>query len=129
MKGRVAIYQLSHKFVNQREEIPDNARQVVYYALAVGHHVGVLDCFTSVAEIPLDDFCQWVEGLPEGPGKTKLAGVLQWGEVEINRSHVGMLLPLLENPKLETSWTPKLIRCLQGIVQEPALYLMLRRYN
>ncbi len=129
MDGRVVVYQLSHKFINRREDVPDNARQVVYYALAVGHHVGVLDCFSSVAEIPLEDFRHWVESLPDGPGRAKLAGVLLWGEVEINRSHVGMLLPLLENTEAETSWLPKLICSLQGIVQEPALYLMLRRYD
>jgi hypothetical protein len=52
MSARVAIYQLSHKFVNQREDVPENAQQVVYYTLAIGHHVGVLDCFSSISEIP-----------------------------------------------------------------------------
>jgi hypothetical protein len=129
MNGRVAIYQLSHKFINRREDVPENARQVVYYALAVGHHVGVMDCFSSVVEIPLEDFCSWLEGLPNGAGREKLEGVVKWGEIEINRSHVGMLLPLLEDTKNAVSWVQKLAQCLQGIVQEPALYLMVRKYT
>jgi hypothetical protein len=128
MNTRVAVYQLSHKFINRREDVPENARQVVYYALAVGHHVGVMDCFSSVVDIPMEDFSGWVEGLPEGPGRTKLEGVMKWGEVEINRSHVGLLLPLMEGYSDRLPWVSTMVQCLQGIVQEPGLYLMLRKY-
>jgi hydrogenase-4 component J len=128
MVPRIAVYQLSHKFVDQREDIPESASQVVYYALAVGHHVGVMDCFSSLVEIPLEEFRTWLNGLPEGTGRTKLEGVLKWGEIEINRSHVKSLLPLLEtNQPYTTSWMPILIQCLKGIVREPALYLMIRK--
>jgi hypothetical protein len=130
MSNRVAIYQLSRKFVNQREDIPDNARQVVYYTLAIGHHVGVLDCFSSIAEIPLEEFTLWLENLPEGPGRTKLEGVIKWGEIEINRSHVEMLLPVLESSNMnQATWVPPMVQCLKGMVQEPALYLMVRKYT
>lgn len=127
MNARIAVYQLSHKFINRREDVPENARQVVYYALAVGHHVGVMDCFSSVVDIPMEDFCNWLQRLPEGPGRLKLEGVVKFGEIEINRSHVGILLPLVEDTKDAGSWAPKLVQCLQGIVQEPALYLMIRK--
>jgi hydrogenase-4 component J len=127
MSTTVAVYQLSHKFVNQRQDIPENARQVVYYALAVGHHVGVMDCFSSLAEIPYDEFSTWVTSLPDGVGRAKLAGVMKWGEIEINRSHVELLLPLFESHPAETSWTPLLAGCLRAMLQEPALYFMLRR--
>jgi len=130
VSGRIVIYQLRHKFVNQREDIPETAQQIVYYTLAVGHHVGVLDCFSSLAEIPLEAFQSWLESLPEGPGRTKLEGVLKWGEIEINRSHVSILMPLLEEKTIdETEWRSLLSRCLHGMVQEPALYLMLRKYT
>lgn len=127
MSARVAVYQLSHKFINRREDVPENARQVVYYALAVGHHVGVMDCFSSLVEIPLEEFCDWLESLPEGPGKSKLEGVVKWGEIEINRSHVAQLMPLLETCNT-THWTRTLLQSLQSIIQEPALYLMVRKY-
>ena len=128
MVARIVIYQLSRKFVDQREDIPENASQVVYYALAVGHHVGVMDCFSSLTEIPLSEFQTFLKGIPEGKGRAKLEGVLKWGEIEINRSHVELLLPLLESsPLSQPSWTSLLIQCLKSMVGEPALYLMVRK--
>ena len=127
MSARVAVYQLSHKFINRREDVPENARQVVYYALAVGHHVGVMDCFSSLVEIPMDEFSHWLDKLPEGPGKKKLEGIIKWGEIEINRSHVGLILPILEANPAEQPWTQTLLHSLQCIIQEPALYLMVKK--
>jgi hydrogenase-4 component J len=130
MTPRVRFYQLSSKFVNQSEDIPEDARQVMYYTLAIGHHVGVLDCFTRLAEAPLEEYQAWVEALPPGEGRAKLEGVIRWGEIEINRSHVALLLPLLETPaSCQASWAPVLLQCLQGMVQEPALYLMVRKVS
>ena len=128
MSSQVSIYQLNRKFVNRSEDIPESARQVVYYALAVGHHVGVMDCFSSLVEIPMEDFRQWLQCLPEGPARLKLEGVLKWGEIEINCSHVGFLLPVLNDPQVEKpAWVLLLKQCLQNIIQEPALYLMVRK--
>ncbi|MEW5867659.1 MAG: formate hydrogenlyase maturation protein HycH [Chloroflexota bacterium] len=136
MSASIAVYQLNRKFVNKNEDIPENAKQVVYYALAIGHHVGVIDCFTSLVEIPVEEFSAWLERLPEGAGRQKLAGVLRWGEIEVNRSHVGELLPLLQatldqkkpaSQNGEAQWVPLLIQCLQNILAEPAYYLMLRK--
>jgi hydrogenase-4 component J len=128
MSAKVAIYQLSHKFINRREDVPENARQVVYYALAVGHHVGVMDCFSSLVEIPLDEFSACLKDLPEGNGRAKLEGVIKWGEIEINCSHVSLLLPLLKASKDRTEWIPVFIQSLEAMIQEPALYLMVRKY-
>jgi hydrogenase-4 component J len=127
MSARVSVYQLSHKFINRREDVPENARQVVYYALAVGHHVGVMDCFCSLVEIPLSEFSSWLHELPEGPGRTKLEGVLKWGEIEINCSHVGLILPLLDGCQAETPWSKTLAQSLKSMLQEPALYLMVKK--
>lgn len=129
MNARVVVYQLSHKFINRREDIPENARQVVYYALAVGHHVGVMDCFSSLAEIPLEEYSRWLQRLPEGPGRTKMEGVMKWGEIEINYSHIGLIMPLLEMSQVEDPWTSSLIQSLQSMKREPALYLMLRKFE
>lgn len=129
MSASIAVYQLSHKFINRREDVPENARQVVYYALAVGHHVGVMDCFSSLVEIPLNEFTRWLESLPDGPGRTKLEGVVKWGEIEINHSHLGILMPLMEASNSDESWISILIQSLQGMRREPALYLMVRKYG
>jgi hypothetical protein len=128
MAPKISVYQLRTKFVNQREDVPEDARQVVYYTLAVGHHVGVMDCFSSQVDIPLDEYAAWVQNLPEGPARTKLEGVVRWGEIEVNLSHVGMLLPLFEAAQAEGSgWTRDFVRCLHDIQKESAMYLMVRK--
>ncbi|HEX6035530.1 MAG TPA: formate hydrogenlyase maturation protein HycH [Anaerolineales bacterium] len=128
MFTKIVVYQLRSKFVNQREDVPEDARQVVYYTLAVGHHVGVMDCFSSQVEIPLDEYKAWVQGLPEGPARTKLEGVVRWSEIEVNSSHVEMLLPLFEAAQVHgPSWRRDFNQCLHDIKREPALYLMLRK--
>ncbi|MFZ5911411.1 MAG: formate hydrogenlyase maturation protein HycH [Chloroflexota bacterium] len=127
MAEQIFVYQLHTKFVNQREDIPEDARQVVYYTLAVGHHVGVMDCFSSLAEIPVAEFQAWLADLPAGPARTKLEGVLRWGEIEVNRGHVSLLEPALESRPGQPAWTAKLRQCLDGMRREPALYLMLRK--
>lgn len=128
MTPKITIYQLRTKFVNQREDVPEDAKQVVYYTLAVGHHVGVMDCFSSAVDIPLDEFAAWVQSQPQGPARTKLEGALRWGEIEVNRSHVEMLLPLFEADEVHgPCWTRKFIECLNAVKQESAMYLMVRK--
>jgi len=130
MPERVRFYQLNRKFVNSADAPPES-QHILYYPLAIGHHVGVLDCFSSVLEVDYAEFCEWISQLPEGVGRRKLAGVLKWGEIEINTDHVGDLrgamqaaLPNL-SPK-EKQWTLTLIRLLKQMVQEPVIYLMIR---
>jgi hypothetical protein len=132
MSERAVFYQLTHKFVNDEKAIPEEARQVIYYSLAIGHHVGVMDCFKSLMEISLEDYRQWIARLPEGLGRRKLEGLLNWGEIEINSSHTGELFPALDAglPQMneaEAGWTGVLIQCLKKMVEEPALYLMVRK--
>ena len=128
MSPKISVYQLRSKFVNKREDVPEDARQVVYYTLAVGHHVGVMDCFSSQVDIPLDEYTAWVRNLPEGPARTKLEGAVRWGEIEVNLGHVEMLLPHFEAAQAEgPAWTREFAQCLKDIKQEPAVYLMVRK--
>ncbi|HET7375603.1 MAG TPA: formate hydrogenlyase maturation protein HycH [Anaerolineae bacterium] len=126
MAEQVVFYQLTHKFVNQEQAIPEGPRQVMYYSLAIGHHVGVLDCFQKLVEIPLEDYRHWLSQIPEGTGRHKLEGLLKWGEIEINQSHANDLLSILKSTA-ETPWTEKLAQCLHQMSKEPALYLMARK--
>jgi hydrogenase-4 component J len=133
MAARAVFYQLTHKYVNTDKDIPEDAQQVIYYSLAIGHHVGVLDCFQSLMEIPLEDYRNWIAQMPAGKARHKLEGLLNWGEIEINRSHVGDLVPVLQEslPDMDaagTHCTAVLLDCLQKMVAEPALYLMVRKY-
>jgi hydrogenase-4 component J len=128
----IVFYHLGQKIVNNQESIPENARQVLYYSLAIGHHVGVMDCFSILMRMPLASYEKWIAGLPPGAGKNKLEGVLKWGEIEINGSHVGELISALNtNPPAENTqesqYTHTLQTWLEKIIQEPALYLMVRK--
>jgi hypothetical protein len=133
MAARAVFYQLTHKYVNTDKDVPEDAQQVIYYSLAIGHHIGVLDCFQSLMEIPLEDYRNWIAQMPAGKARHKLEGLLNWGEIEINRSHVGDLVPVLKEslPNMDaagTHCTGVLLGCLQNMVAEPALYLMVRKY-
>ena len=125
------FYRLSRKIVNNQDAIPEDARQVMYYSLAIGHHVGVMDCLSELMTVPVETYKRCLELLPEGEARRKLEGALTWDEIEINRSHVDELLPALKgmNPRttdLDVAWVQTLIQCLREIVAEPALYLMVK---
>ena len=131
MESQVAFYRLSRKIVNNQKAIPEDARQVMYYSLAIGHHVGVMDCLSEVMAVPVDLYRRCLGHLPAGEARRKLEGVLTWNEIEINRSHVDELLPALNAllaglTEPEGKWVATLIQCLREIVAEPALYLMVK---
>ena len=131
MEPQIAFYRLSRKVVNSQEHVPEDARQVMYYALAIGHHVGVMDCFSEMMSIPAGEFRQWLDGLPDGPARRKLEGAFLWHEIEINRSHVDELLPALAGSLSyadvpEPPWIQTMMQCLREMVAEPALYMMVR---
>ena len=131
MESQVAFYRLSRKIVNNQEAIPEDARQVMYYSLAIGHHVGVMDCLSEVMTVPVDLYRGCLEHLPAGEARRKLEGALTWNEIEINRSHADELLPALNAlraglTEAEGKWVATLIQCLREIVAEPALYLMVK---
>ncbi len=134
MEEKIIFFQLTHKFVNTEEAVPEEPRQVIYYSLSIGHHVGVMDCFQPLFELPLEEFRLWLEGLPEGKGRQKLEGLLKWGEIEINHSHAADLLSLLVPAALqaegtEADWQAALLRSLQAMLREPALYMMARKVS
>jgi hypothetical protein len=128
---RVVVYQLSRKFVQEGQAVPAQSKQLVHYALAIGHHVGVIDCFTSKLDIPLDGYRDWVARMPAGDGRKKLGGLLRFGEIEINASHTALLREALDavadlSPE-EAEWSARFAEALHAIDAEPALYLMVRR--
>ena len=42
MSEKVVFSQLSRKFIDENDATPAEAQQVVYYSLAIGHHLGVI---------------------------------------------------------------------------------------
>jgi hydrogenase-4 component J len=131
VNSQVAFYRLSRKIVNNQDAIPEDARQIMYYSLAIGHHVGVMDCLSELMVVPLDAYERTLEQLPDGDARRKLEGVLTWNEIEINRSHVDELLPALAclPPGIQAEdaeWVKTLLHCLREMKAEPALYMMVK---
>jgi hypothetical protein len=131
MTGRVVFFQLSRKFVHSGQDVPAASKQLIHYTLAIGHHIGIIDCFTSKLEMPSERYADWIAHFPEGDARRKLEGLLRFGEIEISAVHAPLLqealraiLPEMSSDELE--WTDCLNTMLRSIAEEPALYLMVR---
>lgn len=132
MASEVVFYALSQKFLERQEDVPAEAKQVMYYSLAVGHHIGVIDCMKAVLRCPYEGYRAWIARLPEGEARRKLEGLVRFGEIAIEAGHIQMLGAALNDIKPELSpeeagWQGKLMQALAAIEAEPAMYLMVRR--
>jgi formate hydrogenlyase maturation protein HycH len=130
MTNTVEFYRLSRKFVD-RQQAPPQSEHLIQYALAVGHHIGVLDCFSRVLALSRNEYSGWLSRIPPGEGRNKLEGVLKWGEIEINSHHVSGLANALSDDlsgmqPQEQEWTHQLLALLQIIDQDPIIYLLVR---
>jgi formate hydrogenlyase maturation protein HycH len=131
MPGKVKFFKLYKKFVDEENNATPEVRQLKYYALAIGHHIGVVDCLSPVMVMEKEDYFNWIRKLPEGKAKRKLEGLAKWGELEINRDHVaslGLALSEADSSFLpeEKKWASNLLQILQMIQKEPAIYLVVR---
>jgi len=133
MSESVVFCQLSRKFVDDNDNTPDEAQQVVYYSLAIGHHLGIIDCLKESLICPYDAYRLWIGTLEEdSPARRKMEGVPRYGEIVIDQSHVVMLARSLDAAKAAQTpqqqvWSQALLDMLQAIQLEPAIYLMVRR--
>ncbi|AVF33594.1 formate hydrogenlyase maturation HycH family protein [Rahnella sikkimica] len=137
-KNKVIFYSLSSKFVDEKsaqKRSSQKVQEVVYYSLAIGHHLGVIDCLKSRLECPLTGYQQWISCLPEqGEAYRKLAGVQRFGEINIDSSHTHLLALALRDARPQMNeeqhgWSDQLIALLGQIESDPAMYLMVRRYD
>lgn len=133
MTESIVFYQLGAKFLERKEDIPEKSKEVVYYSLAIGHHVGVFDCFKPKLRCSADLFDRVLAALPEGgEARRKLGGILRFGEIQVDRSHTGMLQAAINealpsaDPEV-AGWFNDFGSSLEAIRQEPAIYLMGRR--
>ena len=135
MTETVVFSQLSRKFVDENDNTPADAQQVVYYSLAIGHHLGVIDCLKAALECPYPEYQAWVATLePDSQARRKMEGVPRYGEIVIDSSHVVLLARAFDNARVgqtaqQQAWTQQLLDMLQAIQQEPAIYLMVRRQH
>lgn len=130
MPGKVKFFKLSKRFVDEKDA-PAEVEQLKYYALAIGHHIGIVDCLSPVITMEEKDYFKWVSKLPTGKVRRKLEGLIKWGEIEINREHVDLLVSALSQafPSFlpeEKEWANCLLKLLHSIQKEPAIYVVVR---
>lgn len=129
---KVVFWSLRQKFLDSKQSVPEESRQVMYYSLAIGHHVGVIDCFNVELECGLEQYQTWLELLPAGEARRKMQGLITFGEITIDSTHTSLLAtalaPLQDTaPSPWNEWSRKLLALLGEIAREPAFYLMVKR--
>lgn len=132
MTTTVIFYLLNERFVENDEQVPQAAKEVMYYSLAIGHHVGVIDCFKKLLVCDYADYQAFVESFPEGEAKRKFAGLMKFGEIVIDASHVNLLAKALDENQPHFSpahqqWAAILMDTLASIQREPVMYIMVKR--
>ncbi|EPH0095177.1 formate hydrogenlyase maturation HycH family protein [Pluralibacter gergoviae] len=133
MSETVVFSQLSRKFIDENDATPDAAQQVVYYSLAIGHHLGVIDCLEAALSCPWEDYMAWIGTLEAGSdARRKMEGVPKYGEIVIDINHVVMLAQAFDAARAtqtdaQKAWSNQLLAMLHDIHQENAIYLMVRR--
>ncbi|TDQ57005.1 hydrogenase-4 component J [Mesocricetibacter intestinalis] len=132
MTTNVIFYLLNQRFVENDSQVPSAAKEVMYYSLAIGHHVGVVDCFKKLLVCDYEEYQRFVESFPPGEAKRKFAGLLKFGEIVIDSSHVNLLAKALDENKenfspLHRQWAETLMNTLASIQLEPVMYIMVKR--
>jgi len=133
MGETVVFSQLRRKFIDENEATPPQAQQVVYYSLAIGHHLGVIDCLEAALTCSWDDYLAWIATLEAGSeARRKMEGVPRYGEIVIDSTHVMLLAnafdrALAQQSEMQQAWSRELLSMLHDIYQESAIYLMVRR--
>ncbi|MFV8868286.1 formate hydrogenlyase maturation HycH family protein [Serratia fonticola] len=131
-EGKAVFWSLRQKFLDSDDDMPAQAQQVMYYSLAIGHHVGVIDCLNTELSCPLPQYQTWVELFPEGEAQRKMRGLLTFGEITIDSTHTSLLAnalaPLIySQPAPFSEWSAKLLGLLAEIEREPAIYLIVKK--
>ncbi|WP_194208170.1 formate hydrogenlyase maturation HycH family protein [Superficieibacter sp. 1612_C1] len=135
MSETVVFSQLSRKFIDENDATPAEAQQVVYYSLAIGHHLGVIDCLEAALTCPWEDYLAWIGTLEAGSeARRKMEGVPKYGEIVIDFNHIQMLARAFDNALAtqtpqQQEWSKLMLSMLHDIHQESAIYLMVRRHR
>ncbi len=81
MSETVVFSQLSRKFIDENDATPAAAQQVVYYSLAIGHHLGVIDCLGGGVKLPVGR----LPGVDRHAGGGQHGAAQDGGRAEIRR--------------------------------------------
>ncbi|AGH82384.1 formate hydrogenlyase maturation protein HycH [Psychromonas sp. CNPT3] len=131
--GKVLFYALKRKFVDERFDVPEEAKQVLYYTLAIGHHLGIVDCLEVAFEATTTEYKKWVNLLdPSTEAHRKMIRYFTFGEITIYPDHIHMLacaFSALDKAKMSTkeqTMTDAFIKVLTAIYHEQTMYMMIR---
>ncbi|KFZ37023.1 formate hydrogenlyase maturation protein HycH [Shewanella mangrovi] len=133
MSETVTFFILNQKFVDDKDAKPET-QQLVYYGLAIGHHLGVIDCFKPAMSCPLTRYLEWLALIPSDLARRKLEGIPKYGEIVIDSSHVVLLAKGLAEMADDVEqeflhWRDQLMTMLEMMQNEPAIQLIVRRLN
>ena len=145
----VVFYLLRKKFVEDKTDIPKDARDVIYYTLAMGHNTGVIDCFEPKLALTRRLYDSTVEKLLEGDAKFKLTRIEKFGEIQILKEDTKMLTDAIQELDVDgvevdslhiendryahvrvttgASFKEGLLDVLAEIAQTPQVYCLARR--
>lgn len=132
MAGEIIFYSLNAKVLERESDIPESSKQVVYYSLAIGHHIGVFDCFKPLLRCSEEFWARLLEILPAGEARRKLDGINRFGEITVDRSHTVLLASAFAKVREAMdaemrAWIDQFVAALAAIDAEPAIYMMGRR--
>ena len=142
----VVFYRLTKRFVEDESDISDEALDVIYYTLAMGHNTGIIDCFDPKIAIDRNLFNSILEALPEGEGKFKLSGIEKFGEIQLDKLTILDVIDGLESLELDDSvekkpldryeeqrvvsvreFRDKFLKLATEVAQLPQVYVVVRR--
>lgn len=127
----VTVHRLVRKFVDDERSVPEDAKDVLYYTLSVGHHTGVIDCFERVLSMPVEDYEAICASMSEGEARYKLEGVMRHSEIELGKSQVNQVISSLSLALSDMGESPRrfaeaLLDQLVAVHDEPSVYVMIR---
>ena len=130
-KGEIVFWTLRQKFIDSSTTLPEQHRQMMYYSLAIGHHVGIIDCLRVALRCPLAEYREWAQQLADEQAQRKMLGVLTFGEIIIDASHLSLLrhalAPLADDTSsAQQAFSKHMLSLLDDIAYEPAIYLLAR---
>ncbi|MDR0501027.1 MAG: hypothetical protein LBG97_07325 [Coriobacteriales bacterium] len=135
--AQIVLYRLSSKVVSMEENVSDRSKEVAYYTLAVGHHTGVLDCFTAAMSFSYAYLQQLLCLLPKDCfTHYKLDGLRKFGEITIASEHAQRLIDDLNKASMLAQMQgadgileliAELGKQLQLVLDDPVVYLVAKR--
>jgi hydrogenase-4 component J len=129
----IVFYRLTSKVVGMEEDISEKSRAIAYYTLAVGHHTGILDCFSVALHCTYAQLELLLDELPVGSyARFKLDGLRKFGEINIEQEHAAQLYPALKEAVDNLSisqqeWLCALLEELELVIRDPVIYLVGKR--